>query len=98
MLAAGAPDLDLVDVVEQGRGLDQRAVDRDPRLGQEGGGGDGDASDALGVANDAVGQFGVGEQAAGGGAIGNGHVPMLAVASMPCTARAVLQPASVRTA
>ena len=56
VLPAGAPDLDLVDVVQQRRRLDQRAVDRDLRLRQEGGAGHGHAGDALGVDHDAVGQ------------------------------------------
>ena len=39
VLAAGPPDLDLVDVVQQRGRLDQRAVDRDQRLGHEAGAG-----------------------------------------------------------
>ena len=94
VLAAAAPDLDLVDVVEQGGRLDQRAVDRDPGLGHQPGSGDGDAGHALGVDDDPVGQPGLVEQAPGGGSVGNGHGPMLPVA--PCAAhRARSVPAGI---
>ena len=87
VLAAGAPDLELVDVVEQGGGLDQRAVDRDLRLGHQAGGGNGDAGHALGMDDDPVGQIGVVEQAPGGGSVGDGHGPMLPAGPAPCTGR-----------
>ena len=92
MLPARATDLDLVDVVEERRCLDQRAVDRDLGLGHQPRGGDGDASHALGVDDDPVRQPGVVEHASSGGSVGDGHGPMLPVAPRPCTARGALQP------
>ena len=97
VLAAGAADLDLVDVVEQRGRLDQRAVHRDRGLGHQPGGRHGDASHALGVDDDAVGQPGAGQQATGGVSVGNGHGPMLPAPARPCTATGAVQPASVRT-
>ena len=97
VLAAGPPDLDLVDVVQQRRRLDQRAVDRDLRLRKEGGAGHGHAGDALGMDHDAVGQALLVQHAPSGGSVGNGHGPMLAADPVPCTASDALQPASVLT-
>ena len=97
VLAARAPDLDLVDVVEQRGGLHERSVHRDLRLGDETGGGHGDARHALGVDDDAVGQPGVGKHATSGGSVRNGHGPILAAGRNPCTGRGALQPRSVRS-
>ena len=97
MLAAAASDLDLVDVVEQRRGLHQRAVDRDLRLGQQCRRGAGNAGHPLGMADDAGGQARLVEQPPRGESIGYGHGPMLPATPLPCTARDVLHPASVLT-
>ena len=77
----------LVDVVQERRRLDQRAVDRDLRLGEESRAGHGHAGDALGVDDDAVGQPGIGQHAPGGGSVGNGHGPMLPRARRRAPAR-----------
>ncbi len=97
MLTAGAGDLGLVDVMQERGSLDERAVDWDLRLGDEAGGGHRDPGHPTRVDHDALGKLGLVEQAKGGGAVRNGHGPMLPVSVAACTGTEPCQPASVRT-